>query len=569
MKKILIIIGIIALILILGVVIFIATFRLDRYRPLVVNKIESMVGNNVGIGSINLGWRHGVVLELKGFKIFAKNRPEVPPYMEIESIRAEVKWDALFRKAIELGQITIVRPKVSLSQHRDGSFEVLGIAMPEQKNQNQTAGVNLQMLSLLMNKIIIQKGQIHYLNRQLQPPLDLTVREIDVSLGPVSLSQPVEITGKAALFHAYQQNTDFEVKFVIDLVKRQVRFSPSKINMNLSQIDGALLSHEIPALAGIHIDKINRGSLSASLKELVIPFVGRPQVDLDVALDIEKIGLKEPPVMLNQVSALAKVDMVRATLERFSAELGGGNIRSDGFFNYGIEPAEMGFNLRGEGIEAQALFPAAQPNEPHPTGSVDVEFKSGATGKLTSSDQISGEGTIRVQNGTIVNFNIMREIFRRLAIIPGLVETLTARLPENYGSRFEATDTVFKPMELPFTFVKNTIRFDQVAVSTDSFELAGGGSVDLNGPVNGNTIFFLDPDLSSAIIRSVNELEYLTDPKGRLNMPIQIRGNIHKVEAVPDLKYVGTRLAASKAQDALGGLLRKTLEKKGILKETQ
>ena len=69
------------------------------------------------------------------------------------------------------------------------------------------------------------------------------------------------------------------------------------------------------------------------------------------------------------------------------------------------------------------------------------------------------------------------------------------------------------------------------------------------------------------MIKSVNELQTLTDTTGRLKIPVKIQGQVPRVKVVPDVSSVATALVVTKAQDLIGNFLKKTLEKEGIIQK--
>ena len=72
----------------------------------------------------------------------------------------------------------------------------------------------------------------------------------------------------------------------------------------------------------------------------------------------------------------------------------------------------------------------------------------------------------------------------------------------------------------------------------------------------------IDPELSAAVIRSVQELQPLTDAQGRMELPVVMQGRLPGVTVLPDVQYVASRVVATKAQELLGGLLQRALERR-------
>ena len=160
-----------------------------------------------------------------------------------------------------------------------------------------------------------------------------------------------------------------------------------------------------------------------------------------------------------------------------------------------------------------------------------------------------------------MNLNILREIFRRFSVIPGLVKRLESRLPESYKERFQAQHTLFQPIGLKVNVQDGAFLFAKLHVATVNFELNGSGKVGLDGTMAAQTQIWIEPQMSAALIRSVEELKYLTDDEGRLELPLVVHGVLPRVAVLPDIGYVTTRMVRPKAEELIGDLLEKAFEK--------
>jgi hypothetical protein len=141
----------------------------------------------------------------------------------------------------------------------------------------------------------------------------------------------------------------------------------------------------------------------------------------------------------------------------------------------------------------------------------------------------------------------------------GLTQTLQARLPQDYQAKFAAKDTLLSPIDLSVRVDSGLLRFDELELSTDTFHIAGSGSVGLDGAVQIRSVLRIEPELSSAIIRSVNELQALSNADGEMAIPLMIQGQASRLTLLPDLNYIASKVAVTKAIDLIGDLLRKKI----------
>jgi hypothetical protein len=203
------------------------------------------------------------------------------------------------------------------------------------------------------------------------------------------------------------------------------------------------------------------------------------------------------------------------------------------------------------------LPPPATPTTPHARGLVTVNV----SGDLPSLDPVQLQraatvnGTVKLDDVVLVNVNVLKEVFSRLSILPGLVQRLQERLPKNYQAKLEARDTPLAPTEIPIQVSGGTIRCERLEIATDTFKLTGAATVSPDQVVQGQARLAVEAALSDAIIRSINELQALADAQGSLEMPLALQGRLPNVAVLPDLNYVASRVVTRKAADFIGDLL--------------
>jgi hypothetical protein len=169
---------------------------------------------------------------------------------------------------------------------------------------------------------------------------------------------------------------------------------------------------------------------------------------------------------------------------------------------------------------------------------------------------LSGHGTLRVDDPVLVNLNVLRTVFERLSILPGLVQRVEGRLPEAYRAKLAERDTRFAPIHLSAQIEKGWIRFSELEVHSDAFELTGAGRIGLDGTVEARTTLRIDRVLSEAIRRSVHELGALTNADGELELPVMIQGRAPRVAVIPDVNAVASQLVTATAVSILEDLLQ-------------
>ena len=210
-------------------------------------------------------------------------------------------------------------------------------------------------------------------------------------------------------------------------------------------------------------------------------------------------------------------------------------------------------------LPLERVLPVAGPSEPQLRGVLTTTLQ-GRTDTLDPArltHALSGRGTLKLTDCVLVNLNVLREVFGRLSVIPGLMQTLEERLPPEYQAKLAAKDTVLLPIDASMEVEDGIMRFENLEIRSDTFRVSGGGRVGLDGQIMIRSTLSIEPVLSSAIIRSVNELQALATKEGELEIPLTIQGQASQLAVLPDLHYVASKVIVTKAVDVLGRFLEK------------
>jgi hypothetical protein len=200
----------------------------------------------------------------------------------------------------------------------------------------------------------------------------------------------------------------------------------------------------------------------------------------------------------------------------------------------------------------------ARPGEPHLTGllSAAIEGDLPSLEPAALAGTASASGTLRFDEPVVQDLNILREVFQKLSILPGLLERLESRLPQDYREKLNAPDTALEPFEVPFRLAGGVVDIDELTVQSDTLGLSGRGRISTDGTLNVQALLRIDPQFSAAIIRSVEELRTLANAAGELELPLSVQGKPPQVAVMPDLQYVASKVVAATAAEAIGKLLR-------------
>ncbi|MBI3332604.1 MAG: AsmA family protein [Candidatus Omnitrophica bacterium] len=319
-------------------------------------------------------------------------------------------------------------------------------------------------------------------------------------------------------------------------------------------------SPQSPSDPSVQIDE------ASALLELLPLLKKELQIDrIEMQGSAIRLSDATPPFLIDDLTLKVGIYPNRIDLKSLSASVASGTVSASGLVEDFPSKPRGSFKLSLDRLAVEALAPAKNAGDPQLQGRLSGSFQGSfqGAGWPEISKTLTGQGSFTLTQGRLANLNILREVFSRLTIIPGLAETIESRLPESYRDRFSARDTLFKPLQVNAAVQNGTISLGQMTLSTDSFDLTGVGQVTLEGAVQLQSRIYLEQALSGAIIQSVKELQGLTDPQGRLELPVMVQGNLSRIVVVPDVGYVTTHLFSNKAEELIGGLLDKALKKLG------
>ncbi len=569
MKKFLMVLFILVLLAAGGAAVFLWTLNADQYRPLVTEQLQKNLGMPVKLEKISFAWRSGVALSLQGLVIGA-----APDFREemvrVESASAVLNLAPLLAHEVQISSIYINEPKIRLIRKADGT--ILGLEPKSAKTSEVTvSGKKVPLgtssptataaLSFLVDQIKIDSGEVFFRDESGPKVMEVRLRDVDLKIDNAALDRPVAVDLKAALLSSRQNlNMDGEVKFSAKTQELVLEKFSGEVDMESLELQE--LFRLVPDLVSSGLEQLSgrlqiqtNGRIPLNSKDILTASASLLLQDGKIRLAGLSTPIDNLVVDLGMQSSLIKI-------RKASADFAGGSLNIDGQMNLKTVKPLTAFKVNLNKLLMESLTPqVSDPSAPKLQGSLSGAFEGTFAGSSGAEIQrtLAGEGVLTLERGVIRNLNILREVFRKLSMIPGLMDTLRKRLPEDYQEKLDAKDTVLSTVDLPVTAADGVLIFNRLDVQTDSFALQGGGSYGMaSGAVGAQANLFIEPQLSEALIRSVNELQYLTDRKsGALMIPLNIQGRAPQISVVPDLQYIASRLAVAKTQDLLGSFLKK------------
>jgi hypothetical protein len=419
-------------------------------------------------------------------------------------------------------------------------------------------------LPFIVDLLELKDGKVLFTDQTGKKPTEIPLEEIDLTLKSVSLTRPVEFQGRVALLSG-RQNVRFNGRFFFDFEKGTMALEEGALETDLGDLEMGRLLEAFPKLKKQGLREGLAGELRFKLDTLQVGPGGVADLAGEISLSGGRIVLPELAGPLQNLAFETAFRKEKVELRSFSANLAGGTFSGSGTVtNWLAGRPQVTFQLRADQLALDQLVERKDPNEPYFQGILSAAFQGSAQANDWEGipQGFSGHGKINVTEGVLMNLNVLREVFNKISVIPGLVEKLQSRLPESYQEKLNAKDTRFEPIELPLVVRDQFLYLQDFRVASEGFQILGSGRLSFDGTPEGITLLLADPDLSAAFIRSIHELQYLTTPRGELQIPLVISGRIPEVRILPDVPRIASLLAVAKTQEVVGGLIERKLLKK-------
>ncbi len=543
---------------------FIFTFDADRYRPMIQEKLEQALGRPVGMERIFLGWEGGLALKIDGLNL-NQSKTSKNSFLNIRSVAVRVSLMPLLRHEVQVSSVIIDNPEITLTRSPSGRILELSeqpvssseVSSPAPGKDTPAEGSSAA-LAFLVESVKIKNGRLHFVDQNPASYSDIDIRQIEAVVSDISPLKPLHFDARASIFGT-RQNFSAEGQAGYDVRENGVFLENFSASMELADVDAGKLLASFPALQEVGLAQGMAGHLDFKIERFKM--VSGKIRDLEGDFHIGQGTLKTArmPIPASNLDANVNFNADRIILQNLSGNLGTGKFELAGQTELTMPLYQTQFQVSVSGMEFSELTPPpARSSEPYLTGKAGLNLKAAAQGNGAPliTQTVSGNGMLQMDGLVLKNMNVLREILKKLSVVPAIGQSLEKHLPENYNERLRSDDTSFEPIQAPILIQQGIIFFDHALIQSDSLSVLASGRAGINGSVQMNAIVTLDSDLSAALIRGIQELQYLTDPQGRLQIPL-VQAQGPKFSLIPDIPYIASKLAVGKGRDVLTQLIQK------------
>ena len=236
MRRFIVVIGIF-LVLVAGLLVFAATFNVNKYRGTIQSKLEQRLGRQTTLGDMHLSVfpprfrvQNPVIADDPAFSTDA-------PFIKAQELGISVKLLPLLHKQIEISSVDLDRPSVNLIKNRAGVWNFASLGHPVQstqpKPQNAPPPPSAQR-QFSLDELAISDGQISVLDQQESKTPSL-YDHIDITLKNFSPDTAFTVDAAVHMAGAGSQQARLQGKGG-PIVKDNLASTPFRGSLSLKQV---------------------------------------------------------------------------------------------------------------------------------------------------------------------------------------------------------------------------------------------------------------------------------------------------------------------------------------------
>lgn len=571
MKKFLIAVGSVLAVLLFGIFLFVITFNVNRYKPLLVEVIEKALDAKAEVGNLSLSLSGGVSVDVNGLKIYSKEDSQKPA-IQVKKASASVELAPLLKKKLNILSVMLLEPSVILNHEADGSMNIGGISIPgESKNtksiQNTTNNSSAQTFSISIRTVQIKNAFVEFNERSGAEPIQVNIENIDISLKNFSIQDFFSFSAAASLFSS-EQNFKIEGEARLPAGPKVGFLKNVYFKTDLKDLDLKSVAQTFPDSAKSLPPENLQGLLEIRIAGLPLDPAGLPTTKINLDFKNGRVVLPNIQKAVESINAKTSFEEGNLNLEDLSASFAGGQMRLSGRIEKALDEPILRVHAVLQELDINELMKAVSEKTPRLNGHVSVEFEGAAQGLSWPeiSKTLTGKGRIVMKDGVLLNFNLLREIVQRISVIPGAETILQNNFPEAYRKSLQENSTILHPIDLSTTVQNGVFIFNPLFLQTDLIRIVGAGQVGLDQTVVADANLTMQTNLSLALVRVLSPLQILLNEQNEIFMPAHIEGKLPQVRAIPDKEYLISKLLGGGTQQILQNLIQKPKEgsKEGV-----
>jgi Uncharacterized protein involved in outer membrane biogenesis len=567
MKKVLVILLVLIIMLITAIAVFLATFDANRYNNAIASKVGSVVGNPVEIGRISLKWDRRLLLGVENFKIFEEKDGVKTPGLSFERGDMALELLPLLNMQLKVSSVSISGLSIHIVRAKDGVIKVRGYdpkttAGSDAVKSSTGLAAAPAVVNFNIGSITVKNSAVRFQDFMMEPEADISIDAIEADIRDVSLNGPVQFDVKMALFSSKQNVTISGAAG--GFVAGPMYIKDMDTRLDLSAVDRTKLLKAVPAMLNTPIQEGPSGLLKASVSEIRIANGKIEKFSAGIELNDGRVLLSTLKVPVENIRLSASALDDKISVKSFSASLANATLKSSADIVDLFKEPKTSLHLDADIPEVKPFFSSVVGGKQYIDGKITLSFDGMMSGASQEAilKTLSGKGIFALDNGAVLDMNLLKQSLGAIAIFPGLTDTVSPFLPANIKDMMDQEYTLLKPVRQSIAIKDGIVDLPDLMLETDFADVSGAASLTLRGELTGNGVIRFSQEVSDGIIKAVAQMRYLADEKNIIEFPITFKASGGGASVMPDLQYIGKKVAMQKGQEIVADILKKATKSK-------
>ncbi|MCM8823466.1 MAG: AsmA family protein [Candidatus Omnitrophica bacterium] len=577
MKKIFKILVILFLLIIvisvIGILIFIRTFDINRFKPQILAYFQESIGRPIDFSYIKLAisFRKGIQINIKDLKL-----NELPEFgkdnlLSIQDIYLGISIkDIIFKRQLRVLNIEIYNPHINIVRLRDGRINLQALYTSEkyEKDNDEKTSPSLYkktsssqfVPAFLINKLFVEKAHIRYVDYLLEPNISVEFKDIKLGIKNFSLNKPFSLELSLALFSKVP-NINILGKGEIDIANFILLLKDVIINVDFSSISFEDIFDSLPQFRSFPLRQIISGKLHSSIEILSLGKQGLMDLKGEAVLLDGKLRLEGLTTPLDNFQAKFSIDDLNLIVHEISFFVNKGKILLSGDMENYLNKQKYKAKLIIESIDiGEVLEQKASPVRINGLIFSNLEINGQGLDAHNFISNLNAQGILEIKDGCLTDINILKMVLDKLKIIPNLSQIVEENLPENFKKKLKQKDTIFTEFRLNLEMIGKNLLMDTIDIGADSFLFKGKGKASLDTRYEIEGIFVIPQELALSMVKAVPQMNIILNKSQQIEFPLKVLGKGSSISFRPDVSLIGINVIKSRVGEELEKALKKVFD---------
>ena len=195
-------------------------------------------------------------------------------------------------------------------------------------------------------------------------------------------------------------------------------------------------------------------------------------------------------------------------------------------------------------------------------GNIKVSGKTGTFDEMKPT--LKGNGNLTLTNGKLVGVNVGGQALKKVQNLPAIGNLVPDAVIKNHPELFSNPDTDIQLASLTFVLEGPRTTSHDIKVQTVDYNLLGDGWFDMDKNIDLAARIVLSAPFSKELIEQKQEVAFIANKDGQIDIPLQIVGQLPKPQVLPNVTELAQTAANNAAKSQGQKYLGKIFGKKGL-----